>query len=227
MAVFIFGRSGSPLLFSETFSENSWADIIKACQMNKVPDAWKIGDYKTMAIGGTEYVVVIIGKGHDSYSDGTGKAPLTLQLRDCYATDYKMNSSHTTTGGWGSCQMRKTHLPAVLSVMPGEVKEGIREVNKLTVSSGVVKTTADKLFLLSEIEIFGVLSSAAPGEGTRYAYFANGFGTVKYKNGTADAWWARSPWENNGDTFVIVNTDGTPGGNGAGYLSAVSFAFCF
>lgn len=229
MAVFIFGRSGSPHLFSETFSENSWADIVKACQMNKVPDTWKIGNSKQMLINGVEYSIVIIDTEHDNYSDGTGKAPLTFQLRDCYATDYKMNSSHTTVGGWASCQMRKTHLPAILAKMPAEVKDGIREVNKLTSEGGggsKIVTTADKLFLLSEVEIFGVVSSAAPGEGTRYPYFAE-YGTVKYKNNESYFWKARSPWEYNSDTFVSVNTDGTAGGDGAGYAGGVAFAFCF
>ena len=54
--------------------------------------------------------------------------------------------------------------------MPTEVQNGIREVNQMTSAgsqSATINTTADKLFLLSEIEIFGSVSYSKSGEGTQ------------------------------------------------------------
>lgn len=227
MAVFISGGSFVHSSLSDIFSENSWEEIITACQMNNIPSTWAVGNYKNMTINGVEYRIDIIGKDHDLYSDGTGKAPLTFQLHDCYATDYSMNSSHTNSGGWGACAMRNTHLPAILATMPSEVQTGIRAVNKLSAINSVINTTSDKLFLLSEVEIFNVASFSYTGEGNQYAYYAEGHGTVKYQSGTSKTWLERSLFANNADSFCSVNLDGTAGSLGAAYARGVSFAFCF
>ena len=142
----------APSLYQANFVDNDWAAIIDACHKKRVPDTWLVGNSKTMLISGTEYQIDIIGKEHDDYADGSSKAPLTFQLHDCYADVKRMNSSNTNSGGWTSCAMRQTHLPAILSQMPVEVQNGIQEVNKLTSAgsqSSTINTTADKLFLLS------------------------------------------------------------------------------
>ena len=66
-----------------------------------------------------------------------------------------MNSTATNVGGWKDSEMRNTHLPSVLLLMPPEVQAGIRNVNKLTSAgnkSSEIVTTSDGLFLLSEEE---------------------------------------------------------------------------
>ena len=118
--------------YEANFADNTWEQIIAACQKKIIPTTWKVGDQKAMTIGGTDYLIDIIGINHDDYSDGSGKAPFTFQLHDCYGETKNMNSSNTNAGGWTSCSMRSTHLPAILALMPTEVQNGIREVNKLT-----------------------------------------------------------------------------------------------
>ena len=81
------------------FSKNSWRTIIAACQNKQVPDTWNVGDSCMMAFGKKNYQIDIIGKNHDDYADGSGKAPLTFQMHTCYATEYKMNNSGSNTGG--------------------------------------------------------------------------------------------------------------------------------
>ena len=217
-------------LIADAFAENSWETIITACQVGFVPDTWVVGDSKPMAINGTNYQIDIIGKNHDVYTDGSGTAPLTFQLHDCYADTNPMNSSNTNSGGWASCAMRSTHLPAILALMPTEVQNGIREVNKLTSGGGhsdTINTTADKLFLLSEIEIFGSVSYSKSGEGTQYDYYKVGNRKVKNRNGSAYAWWGRSPRDNNSAYFCYVNSSGNTLYNSASSAGGVAFAFCF
>lgn len=175
----LIGGTGYDITFAPTydpvFANNTWEQIIAACHNKEVPDTWNVADQKPMTINGVDYQIDIIGKNHDTYTAG-GKAPLTFQLHDCYADTKQMNSSDTSKSGWTSCNMRSTHLPAILALMPTEVQNGIREVNKLTsVRSIQPKTTADKLFLLSEIEIFGSVTYSdkgiTKGEGTQYDYY--------------------------------------------------------
>ena len=211
------------------FADNDWAAIIAACQSRNVPDSWVVGDSKTMTINGTDYQIDIIGKNHDTYTAG-GTAPLTFQMHDCYGTKYQMNSSSTNSGGWTDCAMRNTHLPAILALMPTEVQNGIREVNKLTSAgkkSSAINTTADKLFLLSEIEIFGSITGSVAGEGTQYAYYSAGNSKVKNFSGSADAWWERSPRGNYSTSFCRVSSGGRASINIASGSNGVAFGFCF
>ena len=213
----------------DNFADNDWSAIIAACHSGSVPSTWVVGNSKTMTINGASYQVDIIGKNHDTYTAG-GKAPLTFQLHDCYADTKAMNSSNTNSGGWTSCAMRSTHLPAILALMPTEVRSGIREVNKLTSAgsqSATINTTADKLFLLSEVEVFGSTRYSAAGEGTQYDYYKAGNSKVKNRNGSAASWWERSPYASYSTRFCLVNGNG-----GANYITAsdarcVAFGFCF
>ena len=188
-----------------------------------------VGNSKTMTINGTSYQVDIIGKNHDTYASG-GKAPLTFQLHDCYADTKQMNSSNTNSGGWAGCAMRQTHLPAILALMPTEVQNGIREVNKLTSAgsqSSTINTTADKLFLLSEIEIFGSVSYSKSGEGTQYDYYKAGNSRVKNQNGSASYWWERSPYGSGSADFCYVDSYGNATYGYASSAYGVAFGFCF
>lgn len=220
----------APVTYNANFADNDWATIIKACHKNQVPETWVVGNQKAMMINGADYVIDIIGKNHDDYADGSGKAPLTFQLHDCYADRKAMNGGNTNSGGWTSCDMRQTHLPAILALMPTEVQNGIQEVNKLTSEgyrSTTISTTADKLFLLSEIEIFGNITYSASGEGTQYAYYKAGNSKVKNYNGSANHWWQRSPRIGNYTSFCAVSNSGLADYISANDVYCISFAFCF
>lgn len=230
--VFFVTRGLHKKSYNPVFSENEWSDIIEACHANEVPDEW-VADgscYKDMLINGTNYRIDIIGKNHDDLSDGTGKAPLTFQLHDCYATTYPMNATDTNVGGWTNCAMRSTHLPAILNLMPAEVKAAIREVQKKTSAgnkSSSIQTTNDKLFLLSEIEIFGSTTHSFAGEGKQYAYYQAGNSKVKNLSGSAYYWWGRSPFSSISTSFCLVISDGPAAGGYASYSIGVAFGFCF
>ena len=220
----------APVTYKANFADNTWAQIIDACHKNQVPDTWVVGSQKAMTINGTAYAIDIIGKGHDDYADGSGKAPLTFQLHDCYADRKMMNGGSTNSGGWTSCDMRQTHLPAILALMPTEVQNDIQEVNKLASAgskSTTINTTADKLFLLSEIEIFGNITYSASGEGTQYAYYKAGNSKVKNYNGSANYWWQRSPRIGNYSSFCAVSNSGLADYISANDVYCVAFAFCF
>ena len=217
--------------YNPVFAENEWAAIIEACHANEVPDEW-VADgtcYKDMDIGGTPYRIDIIGKNHDDLSDGTGKAPLTFQLHDCYDETKQMNPTNANSGGWTNCAMRSTHLSAILNLMPAEVKAAIKEVQKKTSAGNQssIQTTNDKLFLLSEIEIFGNNPYSFAGEGTQYAYYQVGNSKVKNRSGSAYSWWERSPVYGGSDSFCLVHSVGVPASSGANSSYGVAFGFCF
>ncbi len=221
--------TGIKPLYEANFADNTWDQIIAVCQKNIVPPTWKVGDQKAMTIGGTDYLIDIIGINHDTYTAGS-VAPRTFQLHDCYVDSNAMNSSNTNVGGWESCAMRRTHLPAILALMPTEVQNGIREVNKLTSEgnkSSAITTTADKLFLLSEVEIFGSTTYSVAGEGTQYDYYKAGNSKIKKQNGSAVRWWERSPDDSYSTRFCMVYSNGNASHDNASRIFSVAFGFCF
>lgn len=216
--------------YDPVFANNTWEQIIEACHNNEVPDTWKVADQKPMTINGVDYQIDIIGKNHDDYSDGSGKAPLTFQLHDCYKLAKAMHSTAANTMGWTQCSMRVEHLPIILKQMPADVQSGIREVNKISSSGGKkpsLETTKDNLFLLSEVEVFGSSSNSLSGEGTQYDYYKAGNSTVKNFNGSAYDWWERSPTANSTRYYCNVKSTGSSVNSSANVTRGVAFGFCF
>lgn len=217
------------IALNSNFADNTWESIIAACQIGSVPDTWVVGDSKTMSIGRVDYQFDIVGKNHDTYTAG-GIAPLTFGLHDCYGTKYSMNDSDTNSTGWNRSKMRRTHLPAILALMPTEVQNGIREVNKLTMAgnqSVTIDTTADKLFTFSEKEVYGRASFSYSIEEEQYDYYKAGNSKIKKVGSAASWWWLRSPANANTDYFCIVTTDGSTSVTNASGSSGVCFGFCF
>lgn len=215
-------------LYHDTFANNTWEEIITVCRTGIAPDSWAVGDSKSMTIGGTAYQVDIIGKNHDEYADGSGKAPLTFQLHDCYSEAKQMYYTNLSGLGWKNTDMRLTYLPAILALMPTEVKNGIHAVNKKTSEGGnstTIETVSDTLFLLSEVEIFGTASSSVAGEGSQYDYYKAGNPKIKKREGVDEFWWTRS--STSGGMFRTVRDNGNASESGASSSLGVSFAFCF
>lgn len=230
----LIGGTGYDITFKPSydpvFANNTWEQIIAACHNNEVPDTWKVADHKPMTIGGSDYLIDIIGKNHDDYSDGSGKAPLTFQLHDCYNIAKAMHSTGSNTMGWEKCSMRVEHLPTILKQMPADVQSGIREVNKISKNGGkstLLVTTKDSLFLLSEVEVFGSSSNSLSGEGTQYDYYKAGNSTAKNFNGSAYDWWERSPSTGSTRYYCVVKSTGSSINANSNTIRGVAFAFCF
>lgn len=218
-------------LIDSVFANNEWAAIIVACQSGNVPDTWAVGDSKEMTINGKTYQIDIIGRDHDDYADGTGKAPLTFQLHDCYSKAKMLSSNVTYT--WQKSTMRTSTLPAILKKMPAEVQAAIREVTKLTGASAYLSeldSTADKLFILSDDEL-GIGYNSVAGEGTMYEYYTGASSRrIKQYNNTNSYWWLRSICTDNNHKGSVkcINTSGSLyqfSGSDTDY--GVTFGFCF
>lgn len=213
------------------FSNNDWPTIIAACQSGNVPSTWAVGDSKMMTIDGVDYQIDIIGKDHDDYTDGSGKAPLTFQLHDCF-TSLAMATSTDNGFTWESSDMCVTHLPGILSKMPTEVQNAIRKVNKKVraeAGSNTVNTNAEKLFLLSITEIFDP-RTVDVDEGTKYEYYSESAShRVKTISGSVTTWWLRSQSNASGYMYfpACVDTTGSIGSAYATKSCGVVPAFCF
>ena len=195
-----------------------------------------IGDKVDITVNSATYSVQIVGFNHDNLADGeaygevtaTRKAGMTFQLVDCLATSYAMATSNNNSGGWASCAMRTSSMPQFLSTCSNDLQTHIKVVNKLTTTGRgtSVARTEDKLFLLSEVEVFGSFANSVAGEGVQYAYYKAGNSKIKKVNGSAFYWWERSSWNGSSSEFCLVWTDGSSSSASASGKYGVSFAFC-
>jgi len=217
--------SRTAIALNSNFADNTWERIMEACHSGGVLDTWVAGDSKTMTIDGVDYQFDIVGKNHDTYTAG-GIAPLTFGLHDCYANTAKMNNTNTNKGGWEGSKMRTETLAAILAKMPENIRNGIRTVNKLCATGGndsTIITTADKLFLYSDEEVYGT----AGGEGEQYDYYKAGNSKVKKFGSSASRWWLRSFQRYVVGGFYVVDTSGQYDTITADNSCGVAFAFCF
>ena len=183
---------------------------------------------KTIKLNGVSYTAQIIGFNHDTKTAG-GKAGITFQLVDCLNTTYQMNSSRTNVGGWKSSAMR-SRMSEFFGQLDEDLQSVIKAVDKMTSAgnkSSSIVTTSDKLFLLSEVEVFGSAFSSFAGEGSQYAWYSAGNTKVKKVNNNANIWWERSPPEGYSEYFCGVSSNGNSyGGVYASDSAGVSFGFC-
>ena len=179
-----------------------------------------------MTINKKTYAIDIIGKNHDDYADGSGKAPLTFQMHTTYATQYKMNGAEYNNCGWKNCLVRTSNaFPALKKVMPAEVVAALKAVTKKTTAGGAssaIDTTADTLFLLSEIEVQGTRTHSYAGEGTQYAYYQTAANRKKNR-----AWYLRSPRISNTSCFCRTGWNGEADWSVASEVDGIAAAWCF
>lgn len=214
------GKEYDPVL-----ANNSWEDIAVAAEEGVASTLWAVGAEKPVTLNGVSYTLQIIGFDHDdlhttdprysdtNYNGGKRKAALTLCLKQAYNTLYPMHSSNTNTVGWTNCVMRQTTMPLLSGYLPAELKSVLRTVSKRTSAGNVsstINSTADQLFLLSEIEVCGTINSSFAGEGAQYAHWAAGNTRVKTQGtGTTPiSWWSRSPRTGISNGYVAISAQG-------------------
>ena len=218
-----------PFVVGSSLEDTSWSDISIMSQFGVCDQYFKVGDKKNITVNGVSYPVQIIGFNHDTLTAG-GTAGVTFQLVNCLATTYSMEASNTNANGWEGCVMRKTTLnTTIYGQLNSDLKAVIKAANKVSSvgnNSSGLETTSDKLFLLSEIEVFGATTYSFAGEGSQYEYYKAGNSTIKTVNGSADGWWERSPRSGGTTSFCCVGSSGGAVGYNASTSRGVSFGFC-
>lgn len=229
-----------PILLSTDFSfeKASWSDIAALSESGSADKYFSVGDEKTISLTtGEQVTLVILGFDHDDLMGG-GKAGMTIGMKNLLATTYRMNATATNEGGWDESEMRTSTMATLLSQLPSDLQGVIKQVNKKATAGGAstsITTSADKLWLLAEVEVDGTTSAGYADEGEQYEYWKTvKDGTVaadriKYLSngsGSAYSWWLRSPNVSSSYYFRYISSSGGVSGSTANSACGVSFGFC-
>ena len=181
--------------------------------------------------------------------NGHSKAAVTLLQKDCLmnasnasnpvngssnSENGYMNSSNTNVGGWKNCARRTWCNNVFFAALPSVWQSMVKTVNK-KVSAGnnqsTIETVQDKIFLASEIEIFGSTSYSFAGEGTQYQYYKNATAN-RYKmpkwssSNVSNIYWERSPYSGYAYGFCGVDHNGNAGNGSANDAFGVAPCLC-
>lgn len=229
-----------PTLLSTDFSfeKASWSDIAALSESGSADKYFSVGDEKTISLTtGEQVTLVILGFDHDDLTSG-GKAGMTIGMKNLLATTYRMNATGTNAGGWDESEMRTSTMATLLSQLPSDLQGVIKQVNKKATAgsqSTSITTSADKLWLLAEVEVDGTTSAGYADEGEQYEYWKTvKDGTVaadriKYLSngsGSANYWWLRSPYVSYSANFRNFTSTGSVYDSHAYNTYGVSFGFC-
>lgn len=215
----------------KSLDDYSFAEIKSLCYGSNVP--FSVGDGKKITLkDGSEYVVEIIGFKHDELSDADKQVSgVTFCFRELLGKDddggMYMNAECTNKGGWKDTERRIWLNDEFFNLLPDDLADAISPVVKKTCNGEKVVETVDKIFLPSEVEIFGKTEYSGEGEGKQYEFFKYWRNRVKgYTDGGHGRWyWLRSPRSGYSTTFCIVFTDGSADYSNASTSFGVSPCF--
>jgi hypothetical protein len=222
-----------------TFAGGQWADIVRICDSGNAQKYFALGDTREFSFtdpngNPASATLQIIGFNVDTLAGGTEKAAISVIA---YPASFKMKLVSEQGGNylWSTCVGRSLLNGTVLSSFPDDLREGIKNVTKVTrkyvdaVNVTGIETTTDKLWIPSAGEMGVAVSdknnvypeSVAEG---RVSY--SGLKLSSLINNTVSG---AGVWLRTGNTKYPASTlryTTMVAGFGSSYEAGVAFGFC-
>ena len=190
------------------------------------------------------YYATVLGFDHNTDKESEGKHSMHFIVgqdaktkKQIAFSGFAMNTENTNKGGWKNSQMRTVTCTSFYECLPADLKAIIGTVTKYSDNGGGgsagspstnMSATQDKIFLLSEYEVYGTKTLANDNEASyqeQYDYYKNGNSKIRYNAQATDkavGWWCRSVRAMYHTQFCTVNMDGSDVLSGA--TPALGFA---
>ena len=207
------------LITTKTTFESSWAELKQAVKDGTIHEVLHSGDRIPVTLKNGEKAVVV------ATFDESRK--LFFVFDDCLRDAYYMNPRYTNGGAWAGSKMRE-HMNKVFKLLPDDLQAAIEAIHITQTHNGDIFESDDKLFLLSEMQVFGDCRYSEPEAGvTQLDIFKGERDRVKEREGIGtEWWWLRSPYSGSSSYFVSVNSGGSVGNNTASNSGGVAPSFC-
>ena len=203
------------------FDAMTWAEIAAICDAGEAESTFAVGDTKTLAISGCGSVAVqIAGFNHDDLADGSGKASMSIVLKETFYGSFSYDAKNVS---WPSTTLY-TLINNYLSKLPSDLQSVIKQVAKKYVygSSTTIETSNVELWPLSGSEV-GLNNAVEEGD-TYPCYTDNDSRIVKYASAARQYALRGGPYYN-GYSFAVTNEGKLATYNGSKTCYPV-FGFC-
>lgn len=198
--------------YPENLDDASWEDISRWSKEGTLKDYYKVGDSKTIMIGGNflgsfispiEIKLTIAGFDHNIALETSGEhcTHFLIGMREnvfCYLGGIAMTNSASgpTSGGWRDCPAReamRNSTNGLVSILPDDLQKVMRIAKKYTnnvaggagASESNISYTEDNFAILSLYEMFGVTTYIDPNEAifqAQYELFSRLYPTYQDKH---------------------------------------------
>ena len=205
------------------FENDDWITTVVALKSGDHP--YRVGDVKSVDMGefGMHTIRLSNLKECDGSLESQTACGVVLEFADVI-TNYKINDTHTSVGGWPVTKMRKYLNTKIYNALPSELRSGII-ISTVVSGHGSNDTnnfiTKDRIYLLSAPEVWkdgttnkiGYESSLTSTRQLDYyqeigVLTDNVSGAVKMYNGSNSWWWLRSAYSYNDGNFFSARNDG-------------------
>ena len=172
---------------------------------------WRVGDVRTIHLdaftGGNNVshaaqdLEIVITEFGDYNSCGS---LFQFDFAECVTGEQRMAATGTNVGGYAATEMYSVTLPAMAEALPSWLKTRLRTFSVLTgegnQSTEIEAVRNNKLALRAKVEVFGVSTHSAPGEGSWITFYRSSDDVRK--KGTDRSiglssggknWWMRGP----------------------------------
>lgn len=208
--------------YEKTFANCSWAEFVVNVRAGNARKFYKVGDMKTIELKTGELIrVAIAGFYHDITREGV-RIPVTLTFVDCLNEEFPMNLTATNISGWKGCAMRNETMLEVFERLPDDLKNFIVACKK-------DNTSLDKLFLPSEVEVWGKnVFGEDDVSNKQYEFYKNKHNRIKFcaDNEEYSTYWGlRSLCPDNSSSFCMVTSCGAYSYNYASHSHSIAPCF--
>lgn len=217
---------------AKTYSGAASATAIETVTITEGSGGTSLGDVNNAISGGTNSLQRAL-LGNNRYSQSA--------LRQYLNSKAAAGSVWSAKNVWDRAPSWKDSTAGFLNGMDEDFLSVIGEVTKKTAlntvsDGGGSETTTEKFFLLSRSEVYSG-NEVTGGEGAAYPYYSdysdlgsagtgNDSNRIKYRNGSAQYWWLRSPRAGVAYCVRVVNPAGNVSYDGASSSYGVAPACC-
>ena len=219
-----------------SFSADSWEVIAKAIKKGNYP--YQVGDTKEIDMGSLGTHTVRIANTSSCTYEYASETTCGFVVEFADIISYQqMNSTQTNVGGWPASAMRTYVNETVYNLLPSDLQNVIATTTVVSghgSTSGETNfTSSDKLYLLSQVEVWNYTPFDTSKSKTRQLDYyknkgvtkSNCSGAIKQYNGSAYWWWLRSADSSDARSFFKVSSSGNWGDDNATKTYGVSPAF--
>ena len=199
----------------------SWAELKKMAQAGTISQVLSEGDLIPIRLASGEENAIRVT--HDQAGN------MFFVFENCLDKPFSMNRSATNAGGWAKSKMRAYLNGKIAKQLPDDLLESIEPISiEQEMQDKTYVKSCDKLFLLSEEQVFGESRYPEPEKGvSRLKIFEGSMERrVKSRGGKLFWWWLRSPRESNYTNFGYVSSDGFVTNHNADFAGGVAPGFC-
>ena len=199
----------------------SWAELKKMAQAGTISQVLSEGDLIPIRLANGEENAIRVT--HDQAGN------MFFVFENCLDKPFFMNRDATNAGGWVKSEMRAYLNKEIAKQFPDDLLESIEPISiEQEMQDMTYVKSHDKLFLLSEEQVFGESRYSKSEKGvSQLRFFERPKGhRVKSRDGKPSWWRLRSPYSGSTSYFVTVLSSGAVDSIFANYSGGVAPGFC-